>query len=862
MGNILSTVTFLKLNENGLELVPIVGKNRHVRSLLLERNDITDIRSIGSWSQLTELTLASNQITTIPVELGKCRMLRWLAMNGNRIDEVEIGAFAGLKHLERLALGSNLLLSLPEDLAEMVALEWMDLTHNRLQTLPDKIGACRKLRGLGLGDNRLSTLPDSFARLIDLRKLGLFQNRLREVPKSLCCLTKMVKLDLSHNQLSTLPPEIGNLTRLKWLNICSNRITELPAEMGRLTQLQELGLGGNLLATLPPQCCKGWRSLRRLTLHNNRLVSLPNEIGQTYSLMRLDLSENLLVELPDSMGQLSLLHNLNLRNNRLPCLPECVLSMINLRRLDISNNQIVLLPTALKEHSGLKQFRYANNPLHVEQLIVDKIMSGGSSHRNTMDSFGHNSTVHAEIAAEIAGVLDISEESTTVAIDHNTRRVCKNVHSFITEDPTTNTVPTLVELCARKIMQDRSMADSKAKSTSVLDTAVNKRKPKKLRLRKLGKKMRHLGVKPSITKLQPTVEEREANTTVNQTLLPEAVQRHLNMQQRKCMQCHQTYFQNSQLLHSLDRVGRSHVMLTTIVCSSACSSAYIRDLVASRNPALLQGNQTDQRRHFPDMSYPDASSAPGGRTLLFRLCESIVRSLQWHQDLRVTLNQRNGTQEGEFGTAEEQVVSPAFVIVAEEARQHAVQSRETATESIFSLIPVDTGTNEFNNAIAVADSAVDAFVASMTVESRGTRRTLPLIMHRSGPLLPIEQVEQPEQASRRAMNRVRLTQPVHRESSNVTTSSSPSTTAFANERDSSRAPWLFEREHGSSTNMEEHTSTSRHPRESMTSLSQTVLNRTLQSSGANDASFTSMALEEAHTPRQRTRTPRILSPRA
>ena len=58
-----------------------------------------------------------------------------------------------------------------------------------------------------------------------------------------------------------------------------------------------------------------------LIVNNNRLVSLPEEIGKMSTLMKLDASCNEITHLPVQIGDLTSLKVLNLRRNHLQEIP-------------------------------------------------------------------------------------------------------------------------------------------------------------------------------------------------------------------------------------------------------------------------------------------------------------------------------------------------------------------------------------------------------------------------------------------------------------------------------------------------------------------------------------------------------------
>lgn len=121
-------------------------------------------------------------------------------------------------------------------------------------------------------------------------------------------------LNFDSNQIEYLPKEIGKFQNLKGLSLQNNRIKELSEEIGALNKLQELIISDNQLQQLP-SCIAHLHNLKMLFVDNNKLIALPEE-----------------------MGQLEKLTNLYLGNNQLEKLPYSIKKLVNLKILDIKNN--------------------------------------------------------------------------------------------------------------------------------------------------------------------------------------------------------------------------------------------------------------------------------------------------------------------------------------------------------------------------------------------------------------------------------------------------------------------------------------------------------------------------------------------
>ncbi|KAG9453602.1 hypothetical protein H6P81_006506 [Aristolochia fimbriata] len=216
-----------------------------------------------------------------------------------------------------------------------------------LKVIPEEVWICGKsIRVLDISNNSIQELPAKIGSLVSLQKLLLHANEIMdgsisfEVFSSLKFLTV---LSLNQNQLTTLPPALGGMSSLHQLHIANNKLTSLPDEIGLLTQLQ------------------------LLKANNNRISTLPSSIGNCGALVEVDFSSNLLAELPQTFGTLSNLKTLMLNNNPLKSLPPTLfkmcsqLSTLDLHRTEITND-------VLRQFEGWEAFDERRRSKHQKQL--------------------------------------------------------------------------------------------------------------------------------------------------------------------------------------------------------------------------------------------------------------------------------------------------------------------------------------------------------------------------------------------------------------------------------------------------------------------------------------------------------------
>ncbi|XP_069566597.1 DISP complex protein LRCH3 isoform X8 [Brachyistius frenatus] len=192
--------------------------------------------------------------------------------------------------------------------------------------------------------------------------LNLSGRKLKEFPRSAANhdLTDTTRADLSRNRLSELPLEVCLFVSLESLNLYQNCLRSLPDGLLNLQALTYLNLSRNQLSVLPAVVCS--LPLKVLIACNNKLVCLPEELGQLRHLTELDVSCNEIQTLPSQVGQLEALRDLNIRRNHLVRLPP-ELAELPLVRLDFSCNKVTSIPVCYRRLTQLQSIVLDNNPL-------------------------------------------------------------------------------------------------------------------------------------------------------------------------------------------------------------------------------------------------------------------------------------------------------------------------------------------------------------------------------------------------------------------------------------------------------------------------------------------------------------------
>jgi internalin A len=247
------------------------------------------------------------------------------------------------------------------------------------------------LSGLGLV-NFSHRLSDQFTRLMDLQVLYLNNNHLTAVPQVLGELQGLRILYLSENEIGEAQERdwqiLAGLRSLERLAINHNRLVSVASTIDGLENLNRLHLDHNFITSLPGQIGR-LSCLTTLDLQHNVLTTVPPSLGELRNLEELGLNNNNVIAIPESLGQLTALRRLYLNDNQLSALPNQLGNLTKLQELYLQRNRLTSIPDTL---SSLKRLQTLH--LHENRLTsVPKAITGMewlvqlSLHHNNLSTF-------------------------------------------------------------------------------------------------------------------------------------------------------------------------------------------------------------------------------------------------------------------------------------------------------------------------------------------------------------------------------------------------------------------------------------------------------------------------------------------
>uniref|UniRef100_A0A669PLL0 Leucine-rich repeat-containing protein 7 n=1 Tax=Phasianus colchicus TaxID=9054 RepID=A0A669PLL0_PHACC len=209
---------------------------------------------------------------------------------------------------------------------------------------------------------------------------------LQQVPKEVFNFERTLEeLYLDANQIEELPKQLFNCQALRKLSIPDNDLSSLPTTIASLVNLRELDISKNGIQDFPEniKCCK---CLTIIEASVNPVSKLPDGFTQLLNLTQLYLNDAFLEFLPANFGsvhnvicsfpqpevleQIQNLKELWMDNNSLQILPGSIGKLKQLVYLDMSKNRIETVDLDISGCEGLEDLLLSSNML---QQLPDSI---------------------------------------------------------------------------------------------------------------------------------------------------------------------------------------------------------------------------------------------------------------------------------------------------------------------------------------------------------------------------------------------------------------------------------------------------------------------------------------------------------
>jgi Leucine-rich repeat (LRR) protein len=246
------------------------------------------------------------------------------------------------------------------------------------------------------GMSGLETIPVSIFDHVNIRQLYLEKNFLQMIPVSMCNLTNLGVLRLYSNNIIFVPPELFSLpiTSL-WLH--DNLIVSLPDEIGNAKKLVTFTLHDNPFETMPTAlgCCM---KLKKLTLPpccttptqaliaqgETQVISYFQALIRGTSTKLLQVASFRLPSVNREIEALTMLTNLQLSSNLLRTLPIGIGQLTNVTEINLSKNRLQELPESMVYMNKMRVIDVSQN----DSILALPAAFGAMSQLVTLQTLG------------------------------------------------------------------------------------------------------------------------------------------------------------------------------------------------------------------------------------------------------------------------------------------------------------------------------------------------------------------------------------------------------------------------------------------------------------------------------------------
>ena len=226
---------YIKGNIAGGRDVLTVEERSKVKIININKKDISDLKGIEAFPNLTELDCGNNSIQKL--DLRQNPKLKTLKCNKNQLTQL--------------------------DLSKNPDIDYLNCSENQLEQLD--VSHLKDLVMLNCSHNDLEQLDVRNSKFLET--LYCSSNRLTELDADVAHKSRLVSVECQNNQLTSLI--LGQNKLLKKLNCANNQLTQL--NLNNMNSLKELKCQNNQLTALDVSSSP---NLTTLVLKNNHLTSL------------------------------------------------------------------------------------------------------------------------------------------------------------------------------------------------------------------------------------------------------------------------------------------------------------------------------------------------------------------------------------------------------------------------------------------------------------------------------------------------------------------------------------------------------------------------------------------------------------
>lgn len=231
---------------------------------------------------------------------------------------------------------------------------------------------------IDIGDNnsfnrKINSIPKELGNLINLKKLTLYSFESYIYHKEVLKLVNLEELTIEEHDNDNIDilKNITNLKKLNFLSITNNNLTELPNELFKLDTLITLKLFLPKVEKIDKRI-GDLVNLTKLTINAPKLKTVPKEIGKLIHLVDLCIANTKIKKLPIEIFNLKELNEVLMTHNKFKFIPKEIGNLLNLQFLYLDANELVELPDEISNLEKLEDFTFSNNKFIDTDKIIKK----------------------------------------------------------------------------------------------------------------------------------------------------------------------------------------------------------------------------------------------------------------------------------------------------------------------------------------------------------------------------------------------------------------------------------------------------------------------------------------------------------
>ncbi|CAF0979859.1 unnamed protein product, partial [Didymodactylos carnosus] len=183
-------------------------------------------------------------------------------------------------------------------------------------------------------------------------------------------------LQYDNKKLNEIRPQMC-IPGLRTLSLNDNEIQQLPQEIRNLTNLKVLSLRNNHIDTLA-DVFGPLHKLENIQLNMNTLHGLPPSFTNLKGLKQLNLSQNKFTNFPIAILKLNNLQFLDLSSNYITKIPDEI-ETLQVDELSLNQNRIMQISEKISRCQRLKTLRLDNNQLELDAIPVSLLKDSNVS---------------------------------------------------------------------------------------------------------------------------------------------------------------------------------------------------------------------------------------------------------------------------------------------------------------------------------------------------------------------------------------------------------------------------------------------------------------------------------------------------